>query len=101
MPTDGSDRAVDLSTASKQLAFVIHGAKELDSDFYVMIIASELDIQFGIHAGQVGEWTRIIVTSLDSPHDIVETEHANALESHFYLVKARSVVVLLTAVPAK
>lgn len=90
----GVNRMVDLSPESHSLAYCLHGGSQDDQDLYVMINAGVESLKFGIHEGVAGQWMRIIDTSLDTPEDIVE-EPSTPLETHYYDVSGRSIVVLL------
>lgn len=90
----GVGQAVDLSNDSHSLAFCLHGASEQDIDIYVMINAYWKELSFTIQEGSVGQWKRVIDTSLDSPDDFCEAGAEAPLTSHTYEVKARSIVVL-------
>ncbi|QDU09786.1 glycogen debranching protein [Gimesia aquarii] len=91
----GKARDVDLSTASKALAFCLQGAEEKDNDIYVMINAAPTPGAFGIHEGTPSDWKRIVDTSLPNPQDILELEEAKPLSTAQYNVQGRSVVVLI------
>ncbi len=90
----GAEHSVDLSPESHALAYCLHGQSQTDNDLYVMINASQQMIQFGLHEGQPDQWHRIIDTSFDSPEDIVE-QSTISLNTHYYEVQSRSVVVLI------
>ena len=49
-------------------------------------------------SGGRGGWRRWIDTGLDSPHDIVDWEHAPPVAGHTYEAKPRSVVILFAGV---
>ena len=91
----GVERSVDLSASSKQLAWCLHGESQEDADIYVMVNAAESEIEFGIHEGVAGDWTRVVDTSRDSPDDIAEPGGGEAVDTHCCAVSGRSVVVLL------
>jgi glycogen operon protein len=80
---------------SHSLAFFLRGESQGDDDLYVMINAYWQDLQFFIQEGPVADWQRVIDTALDSPDDFCEPRQAEHLTSGSYLVKARSIVVLL------
>ena len=84
----------DLAYTSHTLAFCLHGASQRDDDLYVMINAYSQDLSFTLQEGAVGEWLRVVDTSLPSPDDIAEPGHEVMLREQQYLVRARSVVVL-------
>jgi len=91
----GIDRQVDLGYFSHSLAFCLHGGSQKDRDIYVMINAYWEDLNFRIQEGEATEWTRVADTSRPSPLDVAEAGGEEPLASLDYLVKARSVVVLL------
>jgi isoamylase len=86
--SSGSDEA-----NSHAIAFHLSGAAAADSDLYVMINAFWEPVQFSI--GAVGEWRRIVDTSLASPLDVVAEQSAPSVNSASYTVSSRSVVALL------
>jgi len=77
------------------LAYCLHGAAYGDVDIYVMINASPKDLDFGIYEGTTGCWRRAIDTAQPSPQDIFVSGQEVVVQSPYYRVKARSVVVLL------
>ncbi|MBI1313867.1 glycogen-debranching protein [bacterium] len=87
--------APDLSWSSRSLAFSLDGATQNDSDLYVMINAWWEPLPFGIHRRVPADWKRVVDTSLESPHDILEPGQEEPLMRPFYNVGPRSVVVLL------
>jgi glycogen operon protein len=91
----GVEHSPDLSHHSHSVAFCLHGASQDDADIYAMINSWQSDLQFGIHEGHSGQWQRVIDTSLTSPSDIVCEQTACFVESPYYVVPARSVVVLV------
>jgi glycogen operon protein len=93
----GVGPAVDLSHHSHSLAFCLHGVSQGDTDLYVMINAYWEDLTFAIQEGPPGAWRRAIDTSLESPEDACETGAEVPVASQSYLVKARSIVVLVRA----
>lgn len=60
-----------------------------------MVNSHSHELVFGIHEGAVGDWKRIVDTSLDSGVDIVKEQAAEVVESTSCAVAARSVVVLV------
>lgn len=84
----------DLSYHSHTLAFCLHGAACRDDDIYVMINAYWEDLTFTIQEGFPGEWLRVVDTSLPSPQDIAEPGQEARIQTAWYPVGARSVVVL-------
>ena len=85
----------DLSFHSHSLAFFLSGASQQDDDLYVMINAYWNDLLFTIQEGEATNWRRVIDTSLSSPRDFCEAGHEEAVPSHHYRVKGRSIVVLV------
>jgi len=92
----GVGPVVDRSCDSHSLAFHLKGASQHDQDIYVMINAWWDDLHFDIQAGSSNHWWRVIDTALASPDDIVAGENEVSLQNMTYLVKARSVVVLVS-----
>jgi isoamylase len=93
----GTGPTIDLSPDSRSLAFCLHGASQLDDDFYVMVNAYWEQLEFHIQEGVPHEWQRIVDTSLPSPNDV--PEHPAPLDLTNYVVAARSIVVLLRPRP--
>jgi isoamylase len=93
----GTGPTIDLSPDSRSLAFCLHGASQLDDDFYVMVNAYWEQLEFHIQEGVPHEWQRIVDTSLPSPNDI--SDHPAPLDLTNYAVAARSIVVLLRPRP--
>ncbi|MEN6441602.1 MAG: isoamylase [Syntrophobacter sp.] len=90
----GTTGGVDLSPASRSLAYFLSGSKTGDNDLYVMINAYWEDLVFTVQEGKAGEWRRVVNTGLASPEDIVETGNACPFPGLRHMVKARSIVVL-------
>ena len=63
-----------------------------------MINAYWEDLNFQVQEGEAGDWLRVTDSSMPSPFDVLEMGKAKALGSLNYVVKARSVVVLLKRV---
>jgi glycogen operon protein len=84
-----------MSPESRHLAYYLDGASENDDDLYVMINADERDLSFTIHEGDPTQWRRVIDTSRKSPADFCEPGKKTAIRSAKYVVKGRSVVVLV------
>lgn len=67
---------------------------------HLMFNAFHEDLQFELptngHQG-VKNWRRLIDTSLESPDDINRFVNADPVAGHFYLVKARSIAVVIMA----
>ncbi len=91
----GPDGPVDQSAGSHSLAFFLRGASQQDSDVYAMINASPRDLTFEIQHGPAQLWRRVVDTSLPSPNDIADTGCEVPMEGLQYLVRARSIVVML------
>jgi isoamylase len=91
----GMGREVDYGDHSRSLAFCLHGASQNDDDIYVMINADSQDHEFLIQEGNAQEWRRIVDTALQTPLDFSEEGDEPVLQSPTYMVRARSVVVLL------
>jgi glycogen operon protein len=91
----GADHQPDLSTPSKAIAWCLHGKSQNDSDLYVMVNANDYDLKFGIHEGAVGDWHRVIDTSLESPNAIIDEMHAETVVASSMNVAQRSIVVLI------
>lgn len=91
----GSGAEVDMSSSSRHLAYYLDGASQDDDDLYVMINADHRDLRFTIQEGDWQDWLRVIDTGRRSPHDICEPCKTNAIRFGKYVVKGRSVVVLL------
>ena len=91
----GTGHAPDLSSESRALAFCLHGKSVEDADIYVMINGWSEELRFGIHEGHRGDWSRVVDTSLPSPNDVLEGDVGLAIDSVYYPVAARSVVVLV------
>ncbi len=91
----GTGHQCDLSHNSHSLAFCLHGASQGDDDIYVMINAHGEDLGFTVQERHPCEWSRIVDTSLPSPLDFAESGEEMVLNAMNYVVKARSVVILL------
>ncbi len=91
----GAEGEVDMSPASRQLAYHLRGEAVGDDDLYVMINAGVHDQTFTIQHGQPGDWRRVIDTSRKSPHDICEPGHEATVGTGHFSVKAQSIVVLI------
>jgi glycogen operon protein len=91
----GVGSAVDMSYDSHSLAFFLSGASQGNSDIYAMINGYWEELPFVVQEGQPGDWRRVIDTGLDSPEDFREPGAEVPLSSRTYVVKPRSVVVLI------
>jgi glycogen operon protein len=89
----GTGPQVDQSPQSHAVAFHLRGSSQNDTDLYVMVNAAANDALFRIQ--QAGIWKRVVDTSLASPDDIAEPGAENPIDGSEYLLKARSVVVLM------
>jgi isoamylase len=94
----GMGREVDWSDTSHHLAYCLRGASHSDRDLYVMMNAGPEDLTFAVQQGEAADWRRVVDTARPSPADVLADDQAEALESLNYLVRARSVVVLLRRV---
>lgn len=90
-----STKEVDMTATSRTLAFCLHGASVRDDDLYVMINSDAEDIEFGIYDCTSNAWSVVVDTSKSSPDDILEPGKEITLTAEKYIVKARSMVVLL------
>jgi isoamylase len=91
----GTTAGMDLSRDSHALAHFLRGSRLRDNDLYVLINAYWEDLIFTIQEGRAEEWGRVVDTSLPSPGDIAETGKGHSISCLQYMVKARSIVVLL------
>ncbi|MCE0485019.1 MAG: isoamylase [Methylacidiphilales bacterium] len=91
----GADGPPDLGPDSHALAYCLHGDSLGDDDIYVMINSHWEECFFHIQEGSPSDWLRLVDTSRPCPDDFVQPGQEHSLESHHYLVGARSVVVLL------
>jgi isoamylase len=91
----GVGKNVDYGDDSHTLAFCLHGSSQNDHDIYVMMSAYCEDLPFVIQEGQPGEWRRVVDTSLAPPLDFSEEGSGPVLTSLRYIVKSRSVVILI------
>jgi isoamylase len=86
----------DWRDASHSIAFTARLARDRVS-VHVILNAywEELEFELSpVSGGGRSPWRRWIDTFLDSPHDIVEWEHAPSIPGHRYRARPRSVVVL-------
>jgi isoamylase len=91
----GADKEVDTSFASRSLAFCLQGASQGDQDIYAMINAWWEPLTFTLHEGNRDQWTRVVDTYADAPHDFLTPGQETVVESRQYSVGPRSVVVLV------
>jgi len=91
----GLGRHVDWGSESHELAYCLRGASQDDRDLYVMINAGPEDLTFKVQEGTPADWRRVVDTAQPSPADILADEDAAAIASRRYVVRARSVVVLV------
>ncbi len=92
---NGATGKPDLSHESRCLAFFLDGAGFHDADIYVMINGSAASVPFVVQQGRPGEWRRVIDTGLPCPNDICDPGAETPLCSANYVLKPRSIVVLL------
>lgn len=92
----GTGGPVDMGPESRMLAVYLAGASQKDVDLYMMINASDRDQTFEIRMTRPGKWRRVLDTALRSPDDFVETSTSRLVVRTFYLVHARSIVLLAT-----
>jgi glycogen operon protein len=91
----GVSGPVDLSDASRSLAYYLRGASTNNSDLYVMINAYWEPMAFTIQEGEPGDWTLVVDTDKDDPNDFAETLGVVPVLSPSYTVQPRSLVVLV------
>lgn len=91
----GVGRDTDFAYDSRSLAFALHGGSQQDNDIYVMINAYWEELTFQIQEGEVDTWRRVVDTSLESPFDFLEPSNESPLQSLYYCVPARAIVVLV------
>ena len=91
----GVGPTVDLAPDSHSFAYCLHGQSVGDCDLYVMINTYWEDLTFTMQEGAVGQWQRVVDTSLDSPLDFCEPGNEIRVSLQNYTAKARSVVVLV------
>lgn len=97
----GPEGAPDWGPRSAQLAYCLHGESQGDEDLYVMINGGTADVWFAVQEGAPHQWRRVFDTARPCPDDAVDPAMAETLQSPQYLVRARSVVVLLGEERAK
>jgi len=91
----GVESSTDLSYHSHSLAYYLSGKSHHDVDLYVMINAYIEPLRFTISDGLVKPWFRIVDTSFYSPHDICAPGSEVQIIGSKYVVKPRSIVVLM------
>ena len=91
----GADGPVDLAYESRCFAYLLHGASVGDDDLYVMMNGHWKDRDFTLPEERARPWRRVVDTARPSPEDIVEPGNQPTPETVSYLVRARSVVVLV------
>jgi glycogen operon protein len=91
----GVGKEVDYGDESHSLAICLHGTSQNDDDIYVMMNAHRQGLQFTIQEGRPLEWQRVVDTSLPPPLDFSESDTEPVLQSLTYVVKPRSIVVLI------
>jgi len=86
----------DWLPSSHSVAFTVRLLKERMSSHAILNAYWEpLEFELPATGGDGSPWRRWIDTSLDSPHDIVDWEHAPAIYGSRYRAEPRSVVLLL------
>jgi len=95
----GSTDGVDYGDDSHALAFCLRGKSQRDCDIYVMINSFWEDVPFTVQERRPSEWRRVVDTGLPAPDDLTEPGSEKPLRSRKYLVRARSVVVLVGPPP--
>jgi isoamylase len=91
----GVGRDTDFAYDSRSLAFALHGGSQQDNDIYVMINAYWEELTFKIQEGAADDWRRVVDTSLESPFDFLEPSNESPLQSLYYRVPARVIIVLV------
>lgn len=91
----GVGSELDKSESAHSLAFYLDGASQNDDDIYVMVNAWAETLSFQIQEGKVGDWKRVVDTSLASPDDILDSGGGIVITSAVCDVRAHSVVVLI------
>lgn len=86
---------VDLSDDSRCLAYCLHGASQNDTDIYVMINAYWEPIEFKFHEGNVGDWYRVVDTSLEPPDDFMLIGKELLINTITYKLKSRSIAIFI------
>jgi isoamylase len=83
------------ASGARRIDFYLRGESQEDADMYVMINAGGEDESVSVPQQHTGPWIRVVDTSLPSPDDIVEEGGGISVNAARYLVRARSVVVLM------
>ena len=91
----GVDSSTDLSYSSQSLAYYLSGKSHHDVDLYVMINAYTEPLRFTIFDGLVKPWFRVVDTSFSSPQDICAPGSEVQVIGSKYVVKPRSIAVLI------
>ncbi len=86
---------MDLSPASRSLAFCLRSVSQRDDDIYVMVNAYWGALDFTVQDGAPAEWCRVVDTGRESPDDIREPGQEVPQTSARYTVGPRSVAVLV------
>jgi glycogen operon protein len=86
---------VDLSHASRSLAFCLRGASQGDDDVYVMVNAYRKALDFTVQDRAPAQWRQVVDTGRESPDDIREPGQEVLQTSVRYSLAPRSVVVLM------
>jgi isoamylase len=91
----GVEASIDLSYHSQTIAYYLAGGRQNDVDLYVMINAYTEPLRFTIFDGLHKPWFRVVDTSLSSPCDICAPGDEAQIVGSTYVVKSRSIVVLI------
>jgi isoamylase len=89
----------DWSSDSHSLAYAVRTSNRTQA-CYVAINAYWTTLEFELPTSvtdKEGEWTRIVDTSLQSPHDIVDQSQSQVIVGRTYIVSPRSIVILWAA----
>jgi isoamylase len=89
----------DWSSDSHSLAYAVRTSNRAQA-CYVAINAYWTTLEFELPTSvtdKEGEWTRIVDTSLQSPHDIVDQSQSQVIVGRTYIVNPRSIVILWAA----
>ena len=91
----GVESSTDLSYHSHSLAYYLSGKSQHDVDLYVMINAYTEPLRFTILDGLAKPWFRVVDTSFSSPQDICAPGSEVHIIGSKYVVKPRSIAVLM------
>jgi isoamylase len=93
----GAEHTPNLSRESRQIAYSLHGSPTDPFDFYIMVNCSPNAATFGVFERSAGDWRRIVDTSDATDRCFTDFDVAPIVDSPFYEVEGRSVVMLLSA----